>query len=251
MEQQQTFAVIQTENNQRIHAIEEFKNAPITRKAQLAATGGVIIGGGILATVFAAQIITGALALVTIGAVTIGGFFTLRFLKNADPLIQQKTRNHLLKKMYEEASERSIEQLTNQVLVNASKLKSGRQARDKMGAMVSNLRTKVQNLLPTSSNKQRMEETLAKLADAYEQVITNMDKAAHAHKDFEQKVDDYREMDRFNKEAGAVLEMFEANGGDKLSEMLTLEAFSSIDQDFSTAIISIENSSRDAKLDTA
>ena len=65
----------------------------------------------------------------------------------------------------------------------------------------------------------------------------------------EQKVNDFREMDRFNREAGAIMAIYEKDGDNTLNDMLSLEAFASIEDDFNTALVSIENSAQDANLD--
>lgn len=248
-ETQTDFSTIIADNNKRIKDIELFKSAPISRKTQFVAFSGLALGSIIVASIFAMQILSGILALATLAAFTVGGFYLVRVLKQADPLIQQKIKNKVLEKMYEEASAHAIEQLTNHVIYNADKLDQSRKARNSMGALIENLAAKVNATADTSTNKPRMLATLEKLRTAYAQVTNNIDKAAIAHKNFEQRVNDYRDMDKFNKEAGQIMAMFESSGTSKLNEMLTLEAFASIDQDFSTAIISIENSAKDAAID--
>lgn len=249
MEQKSEFSLVKAENQERINQIETFKNAPISVKAQKVTTGVVVVGGVVMASVFAMQIISGVAALVTLGVVGGAGYYATKVIKQADPFIQQKIKNKILEKMYEEASENAIMQLANQVIQNSAKLSDARKARDKMGAMVENLKSKVAKA--SEGNKPRMKKSLEKISLAYESVKTNTEVAQKSFSIFEKKVEDYKEMDKFNKEAGAVLALFEKNGGDKLSEMLSLEAFDSIENDFNTALISIENSAHDANLDAA
>lgn len=249
MEKTQTgFTEVLTDNKERMGAIETYKNAPISRKAQMVTFGGLAIGGTVLASIFALQIISGMVALVAIGVVGVVGVFGIRALRQADPLIQQKLKNKILEAMYNEASKNAIIQLSNQVIINEQKLSNARKSRDKMGAMVKNLESKVAT--SSESNKPKMQKTLDALSAAYQSTIISVDRAQVSIKEFETKVNDFRELDRFNKEAGAVLAMFESSGNDKLNEMLSLESFSSIETEFNTAITSIENSAHDAELDS-
>lgn len=245
--QKSGFTLIKEENEKRIQSIENFKNAPITRKAQT--VGAIALGTGtaVVGAMFAFQLITGAMALIVTGGVLAAGYYGLKYLKNADPLIQQKIKNNIIKAMYEEASKNAIEQLRNQVLDNQTTLTNARKSRDKMGASVARL--KDQAAKASEANRPKMEATANKLEEAYESVKVNVTKAQQKFQEFELKVRDYEEMDRFNRDAGAILSMIEQDSNAKLKEMLSLESFASIENEFNTAIISIENSAKDAELD--
>lgn len=243
------FTLIREENDRRIKQIENFKNAPITRKAQTIGAVAVGTGAAVMGAMFAFQLITGAMALVVTGGVLAAGWYGLRYVKQADPLIQQKIRNHVAKAMFEEAANNAIHQLRNQVLENQQKLARARESRNKMGAMVTSLKDRAAKA--SESNKAKMLATADKIDEAYQSVVINVDKAQANFKEFELKVKDYEEMDRFNREAGAILDMIEHDGDAKLKEMLSLESFASIENEFNTAIISIEMSAKDAQLDNA
>jgi seryl-tRNA synthetase len=195
---------------------------------------------------FAMQIITGMIAIIATVFTAIGGWYLIKYIKNADPLIQQKIKNKIIKQMFEEASTNAISQLQNQILKNTDKLQSARESRNKMGSAVVRLEAQVKTA--SDSNKSRMQETLNKLKDAYELVKVNVDKAQLSFNEFEKKVNDYKEMDRFNKDAVAILDMFEEDSIGKLDEMLSLESFNSIDDEFNTAVITIENSANDSMI---
>jgi hypothetical protein len=195
------------------------------------------------------QILTGIVALVASGVLLIGGFLGVRFLKTMDPVIKQKTRNMLIEKMFEEARQSSIAQLTNHVLSNAKKLESARKARDKMGAMVMTLEADVDfNDTESKSNAKKM-KIYRKVKDAYDTVVSNVDNAAIKHKEFEEKVEEYKDLERFTKMAGEAMALFDDGADSKLNDMLSLESFEHIDSEFNTAIVTIENNARDMERD--
>lgn len=241
------FLTVLKNNENTMRDIEAFKQAPISRKAQTMIFTGITVGGLILASVLAMQIITGALALAVMGIVLVGGFMGIRALRAADPLIQQKTKNYILKKMYEEARINAVSQLDNQVLVNHQKLIDARKSRDKMGALVEDLKTKISSLAPASGNLVKMQGILARVEAAYTIICNNVDKAQLVNADFEIKVKDYKDLDSFSKLAGEALSIFD--GSDKMAEMLSLESFKHIDSEFNIALVSIENSARDMELE--
>jgi len=91
----------------------------------------------------------------------------------------------------------------------------------------------------------KMRDILTKVEAAYETVLLNLDKAKVANEEFEQKVQEYKDLDSFSQMAGEAMSVFDSSSNAKLEEMLSLEAFKHIDSEFNTAIISIENSARD------
>ena len=86
---------------------------------------------------------------------------------------------------------------------------------------------------------------MANIEKAYESVKANLEKAKVANQQFEQKVRDYKDLEEFSNIAGEAMAMFSEGNDAKLQEMLSLEAFKEIDNNFNSAIISIENSARD------
>ena len=165
-----------------------------------------------------------------------------------DPLIRQKTKNFAIEKMIKEAQEHASAQLDNQVIQNCERLGRARASRDKMGALVEKLKS---NIKPENVGKPmhtKKTEMLERVKKSYDIVITNVETAAKANKLFEEKVRDYKDMESFATIMGQALSCV-GDSSNKLDEMLSMAAFEQIDTDFSTALISIENSARDMQLD--
>lgn len=247
--QKTSFGSILDTNKKEMSRIESYKNEKISTTPRNLAFAGLSVAGLFMAGIFAFQIISGILAIVTVVGVGVGGFLGLRWLKKMDPVIKQKTKNAQLKFMMDEARKNAIYQLDNKVISNAQRLQDARGARNKMGASIENLRRKIN---PANVGKPAHTQKTAvvnRLQEAYEQVIINLEKAAVANTAFEEKVKEYKDMEAFALVAGEAMAMFENNGGNQLEDMLSLAAFDHIDSEFSTALISIENSARDMATD--
>lgn len=243
------FQAVQANNNAKLQEIENFRNQPVSAKAQMIGFTAITISGLVVATVFALQIITGVFAL-AVTAATVGGlWYGIGFIKKADPLIQQKTKNFMLKKMVEEARKNAVSQLDNYVLSRQTKLTNSRGARDKMGNVVATMKTKISKLEEGSDARVQMDELLVRTETAYKSVCENIDNAGEALKTLNKKVQEYKDKDEIATLAGDAMAIFDNTTDGKLQEMLSLESFKSIDSAFNTAIISIENSARDMKID--
>lgn len=241
------FSLILAENKREMRRIDEFKNAPVSTNARNLVFAGGALGGLVLVGAIATQIITGAVALVVAGAGVAALVYGARAVRNYDPVIQQKMKNHRVDLMTKEARKRALAQLRNQVVLNAERLEMARASRDKVGAQIEKLKemTKAGRKL-SPAYRERMESMLGKLTTAYGVMCTNIDNAAGAKAAFEQKVNEYAEMERFSAMADDIMTSITGN---KMEDMLTLEAFDAIETDFHTAMVSIENSTRDTKLD--
>lgn len=249
IKQSYSFSEIVNNNDQELAKIEKYRKEKLSNTPRNLIFAGLVTLGVLTAGLFALQIIAGVVALAATAVVGVGGFFGLRWLKSMDVVIRQKTKNQRIKLMREEAKKNATAQLDNQVLLNEERLGDARVARDKMGASIENLKSKVN---PANKGKPTYEKKIAvieRLESAYHQVINNLDKAARANKLFEEKVQEYKDMDAFSQVASEAMELFENTAGHKLEDMLSLEAFNSIDHEFSTALISIENSARDMVID--
>lgn len=246
-----TFSSIIEANKQKLNEIEQYRKAPISTKARNLAFGGLTIGTGVLFILFASQIITGMLALLLSLGVGVGGFFSLRFIKEMDPLIQQKTRNNRLKWMMNEARKHAIYQLDNQVLANKDRLTKARQARDKMKALILKMEGKINPANEGTPMYKRKTEALATVKDAYALMEANLEKGVQANQAFKQKVLEYKDMDTFATIAAEAMSLLGSSGSKDLEEMLSLTSFDSIETNFHEALVSIENSARDMALDEA
>lgn len=249
MEKQKTgFTTVVEETNNKMQSIEAFRNKPISGTPQKIGFFVLVTAGLLLASMFVLQILTGVFALVVAGIATVALWFGWNFVRKLDPLIQQKTKNMVLNRMIEEARRNAKAQLDNQVIDRHNKLAAAKVARDKMGALVKSMKDKLEATDPSSSSFAKMTGILATIEKAYATVLTNLDMAAKSNKEFENKVQEYKDLDDFTTMAGDAMAVFDSTSGSKLQDMLSLEAFKHIDFEFNTAITTIENSARDLEL---
>lgn len=243
------FADILKGNKSEVERIKAYEKEPITTKARNIAFAGMVFGGFVLFAAFAMQIITGVFALVI--TVLSGGliFYGIRFLNKMDPLIQQKTKNLVMKKMMEEAQKNAVSQLDNQVITNLERLTKARNGRDTMGGLVKKLKSQVQKTPSEKAIYKRKSEMLETVEKAYKEVSSQLEKGAIANKAFEEKVEEFKDMNNFTALAGDAMSIANSSKGDKMDEMLSLAAFESIENDFNTALVAIENQATDMKTD--
>lgn len=244
-----SFSTFIDEGNQRLAAIKAKHSAPITPKARNFIGSGLVLASLFVVGFAAFQIITGAIALILSAIIIVCGFFGIRALIAADPLIKQKTRNYVLSKMIEEAKTMKLETITNLVLASGERLANARKARDDMGGYVNKLKMRLQQSDKTSSMYAQKVQMAQKVEDAYNTIVQNVEKAGKAHQLLTQKVRDYKDMDEFSDMANAALSFASNNGMSQLDEMLGMEAFGAIESDFCSAMAAIENSVGDYNLD--
>ncbi|KIF53431.1 MULTISPECIES: hypothetical protein [Vibrio harveyi group] len=240
-------SLVEQGNNQ-IAEIKREQNAPVTATARNIGFVAFSLVGVILAGFIALQIITGTLALL----VGVGGmalmFYALRYLKMNDKHIKQKMRNRVIANMIEEAKTRKIETLTNLVIDSQTRLDGARAARDKMGGYVNKVKSKLAETDKSSSHYTRMCQMAEKVEKAYELVQQSVERAGHAHKNLSLKVKEYKDMAEFSEIVNDAMS-FAKSEKDSLENMLGMEAFAAIDQDFQEAMVTIENSVADYELD--
>lgn len=229
--------------------IRNEQDKPVTSTSRNLVFAGLSGVSALTFIMFATQIITGIAALVLTVGVAAGGFYGIRFLKKMDPLIRQKTKNAQMKWMMQEARKNSIEQLQNLAISKKQRLESARKSRDKMKALVQQMKDKINPKNAGTPNHTKKTEMLKKVEEACISMSNNIDKGANAYQEFKKKVQEYQDMDSFANLAGEAMAMFSSSGGRELEEMLSLEAFNSIELDFNEAIISIESSAHDYAVD--
>ena len=245
-----SFSTVIAENKNTMAKIEEFRNEKLGTGKRNLIFAGMFVGGLFLTGLFALQIISGLFALICTVGTGVGAWYGIKYLKAMDPVIRQKWKNKALDMMVKEARENAIRQLDNHVLENTERLAKARNSRDKMGGLVEKLKAKLAQTDPSASTYERKKQMLDRVENAYEQIKTCLEKAARANQEFEQKVRDYKELDAFNQMANSAMSIFDEVGGTNLREMLSLEAFESIEDSFHTSLIAIENNAADMTLDS-
>lgn len=247
--QNEGFDMLVKSGQNRIDEIEKFKNTSVSGAKRNIAFVGVSLCLLFLIGLFALQIISGIIAIIFTVVAGLGGIYGIKIVRQLDPVFQQKLKNKKLEMMVSEAKEKAIFQLDNQVLENQQRLVEARKARDAMGAQIAILKGQMDSSDKSSSNHARKRQILDRLELAYGQIKANVVKAAQANSNFENKVNEYKEMQRFADAASEVMQLFSSSGDDKLQDMLSLESFGQIETDFNSALIEIENSASDMTLD--
>ena len=244
------FSKVLQGNADAMKKIDEFKNKAISAVPRNVIFACICLGSFVLFMLFASQILSGIVAMVAVVVTGVGGFFGLRALKMADPLIKQKMKNKVLDEMIKEARRNATRQLDNQVIENARRLARAESARDKMGALVMSLKAKIN---PKNEGKpiyQRKMKMLKTVEAAYEQVKTMLERGRKANREFEQKVLEYKDMESFTDDVQVAMSLFQETGGSKLDDMLSLEAFTHIEREFNEALVSIENQTADMAIES-
>ena len=245
------FPAIIQENKNEMAKIKEYEKTPVSAHARNLVFTGTVLGSFFIIGLFATTIIQGVTALFVTGVFCLGSFFSLRFLKAMDPLVRQKTKNFKIEAMVKEARTHAVAQLDNQVLDNRNRLEIARDSRNKMGAMVERLKGQVNVDNAGTPLHEKKRDILERVYKSYQEVCKNVDRAALAFAEFEDKVKEYKEMEAFATLANEAMSYFGTSGADKLDEMLSLAAFEQIETDFNGALVSIENSAKDMELDNS
>ena len=240
-------SLVEQSNNQ-IAEIKREQNAPVTATARNIGFVVFSLVGVFLAGFIALQIITGTVALL----VGVGGmalmFYALRYLTMNDKHIKQKMRNRVIANMIEEAKTHKIETLTNMVIDSKTRLDGARKARDKMGGYVNKVKNKLEQADKSSSHYARMCQMAETVEKAYVLVQQSVERAGNIHKNLSLKVQEYKDMAEFTDIVNDAMSFAKSNT-DSLQEILGMEAFAAIDQDFQEAMVTIENSVADYELD--
>lgn len=242
------FGSILSDNKSTMAKIEEYRSEPVTSKKRNLAFGGMCAGVGLLAILFAAQIITGMFAIILTGLTLAGGIYGYKTLKALDPFIQEKLKNTRLKLLIDEARKNAIYQLDNQVLANTQRLASGQAARDKMGGTLSKMKGKLAQTEVGTSFYKKQEELIERVEKAYHQISQYLSDAKVANKEFERKVYEYKQLDALSNMANEALASFNGAAGMDLKEMLSLESFEAIEDSFHTSLTALENRASDLTL---
>ncbi|SEG14167.1 hypothetical protein [Marinobacterium lutimaris] len=236
------------QSNDRIAQIKHEQGVKITDRARnLGFLAFCLVGVGLVG-LMAFQIIAGTFALL----VGFGGlafmFYAIRYLKMNDKHIKQKMQNRVIANMIEEAKTHKIETLTNLVIDSRNRLDAAREARNKMGGYVEKIKARLNESDQDSSSYATKVQMAERVESAYEMVCGNVDRAGAAHKALTKKVEEYKEMAEFSDIVGDAMAFAKSNTG-TLDEMLGMEAFAAIEQDFQEAMVSIENSVSDFEID--
>jgi len=226
-------------NDADIQKIKDLEGKTFNVKQRNMLMAGGIVGLFILCIMFSAQIISGIGALIVLVIGLPLAFWLGNLIRKADPLIQQKTNNFLLKKATEEAAKNSIQQLDNDLLSKKEKVQTARTKRDEVLGQIKTLEKNIGDMSSSSEFRPKMEKTLETFKTAYAIFAKGIKEADKATKVFEGKVAEYKIYVKFTESAEAIAKAM--NSEDSLGDLLSTVAFDAIDQQFNTALSAIEN----------
>lgn len=185
------------------------------------------------------QLITGVIAIFVTVVFGLLSFFLLKHARKLDPLIAQKVKNYVLEQQLKEAQENNIIQLQNILLARKNKLDLGYKARTEMKGYLNKLKMKLDNSDSSDMYYNQKVELYKKVELACKNNGEVLKKAKASLEQFEKKVHHYKDMTEFTKIANKAMSALD---NDHLEEMLSLEAFSTIETDFCNAMAELDTS---------
>jgi len=205
--------------------------------------GGVVGGSLFLASLVAAQIIKGAVALGIIGIIIILGFFAYKVIKNYDPLIQKKMQNDVMRRLIKEAQEKKIETLTAYVSYLDEYLKEAKSLRNKVDML---LEKYIQKKSSTTDEYLIKEyENLIKRLEESKKAIEKIVKASKEKKEaFAKKLQIAREKYDFINETQDIVEFLQ-NSDNALDKILVDESLNKLEKEFLEISATIKNLASD------
>lgn len=194
-------------------------------------------------------IISGIITLVVLVVVGVVLFIGLRFLHKADPLIKMWTDNIILAKMIENAKTYKNETIMNRLLSSFNELQEKRETRTKIHGHLLKIESKLNESDKNSSTYPKKVEMFEKVQYAFDTIEKHVEQAGIVHRKLEVKVAEYKDMMEFTDIISDAMTLINEQGGDKLEEMLSMEAFAEIDTEFHEAMASIDSSIKDFEFD--
>jgi hypothetical protein len=231
------FQQVLADSQDKLKNIRVSRDLPVTATARNVVFGGVGVGLVLMAGMFVFQIVAGMFAIMT--AVVFGGvsLLAIRHMRKLDPLIAQKVKNYVLEQQMKEAQENNIIQLQQIVLSRKNQLDAGLTARAEMGGHLNKLKMNLDKSDTGNSFYVQKQDMYLKVEKAFAHNKVMLQNATDSLKEFEAKVYHYKDMAEFSKIAGKAMAALDNN---HLDDMLSLEAFGTIETEFCTAMSQID-----------
>lgn len=233
------FVSVINDSKQQIANIRKEKNTPVTTTGRNLAYAGLGLFTLFFVGMIAMQIIAGVFAIFATVVFGTLSFLILKHAKKLDPLIAQKTKNFVLEQQLKEAQKNNVVQLKNILLSRHNNLDEAYQARTELGGYLKKLKFKLDQTDKDDtyySQKKSMYESVEK---AFENNGKVLQQAKLSLQEFEKKVRSYESMSEFSAIAGKIAAALET---DNLEEMLSLEAFNSIETEYCNAMAALDTS---------
>lgn len=225
------FITVMEDNKRERNEIKAMRNEPITFAKRNGVAIATIGGASILSIMFAAQIITGMFALLFMAVGGAALIYGARAIKHFDPVIMDKMRCKAIELRMRNARENAIEFLTNEVLKRHEKYEHAKQALKGIKGKYMQFDSKIAQARSeqTANNIQEMKDRTGKAIELFENKLKALNKN---NNQFEDKVSDYKLMDEMNDHMGNILAVIGSEFDSKMDEMLSLEAFGSIADEY-------------------
>lgn len=242
------FEKIDQSNQRSIAKVRELRDKPIKASTQY------VFGAlGVLFAVFALglflfEVVKGVLALFLLGITAIASLTFIKFIHEANPIIQQKLRNRRIAMMMKEARTYAIEQLQGEVLRKTQLLADKRKSRDKLGAMVASMQASLMSEKPGSKIYDQMKSNITNIETNYNKFQLYLKREQDILKQYEEEVEGAKKLDQFNTVASEFLAIMSDTTDAKFEEMLSVESFRAIDQSFHENTIAMDNLMNDLEL---
>jgi len=206
-------------------------------------SGGVIIGSLFLASLVAAKIITGALALAVAGIVLVLGYFGYKAIKTYDPLIQKKMQNDVMRRLIKEAQEKKIETLMAYVNYLDEYLKEAKNLRNKVDMLLEKYKAKRNSTTDEYLIKEY--DNLIKRLEESKNAIEKIVKASKEKKEaFSKKLQIAREKYDFINETQDIVSFLQ-NSDNSLDKILVDESLNQLEKEFLDISSTIKNLATD------
>ena len=237
------------ENKENMAKIKREGNQIVTNaKRNIVFVVGIVVAI-VFVIVFALEIIAGMFALL-VTAVVLGLMFYIgRLMIASDSMIKQKTNLKLMKMRIELAKNNQIEQLQLMVVHKEEELERSRASRTKIGGQLGKLKSDVDQTEEGSSEH----EVGMNIYNNINKAHKNSEKICEMRRvnlvAFKKEVESAKTKKKFTDMAMEILNGIE--GFDKaVEEMLTLEAFESVDEGYYETMQELEDTLSDEAIDS-
>ena len=205
--------------------------------------GGVVLGSLFLASLVAAHIITGALALLLLGVVGALGFYGYKAIKIYDPVIQKKMQNDKIRRLIKEAQEKKIETLTAYVQYLDEYLQEAKNLRNKIDMLLEKYTQKLQKA-EDDYLKNEYQKLINRLEESKKAIETIVQASKDKKEAFSKKLKIAREKYDFIQETQDIVSFLE-NSENELDKMLVDESLNQLEKEFLQISVSIKNLASD------
>jgi hypothetical protein len=206
-------------------------------------SGGVILGSLFLASLVAAHIITGALALGIAGIIVALLYFGFKAIKIYDPLIQKKMQNDKIRRLLKEAQEKKIETLTAYVQYLDDYLQKAKTFRNKVDMLIEKYKQK-KDSVNDESLKKEYDKLINQLKETRKNIEIVVQKSKEKKEEFVNILKIAREKFNFIEETEDIAK-FLSNSSNEMDKIMVNESLNQLEKEFLQISSDIKNLASD------